>query len=47
LAALLAELEISMKVLEELKEEVFFDATDNLEYADADTAALYTDVKAS
>lgn len=47
MAALLAELEISMKVLEELKEEVFFDATDNLEYADADTAALYTDVKAS
>jgi len=46
-AALLAELDIAMKVLEELKEEAIFDATDNANYADADVAALYTDVKAS
>jgi len=46
IAALLKELEIKMKVLEELKEEVVFDAAD-AEFTNAETAALFANVKAS
>lgn len=44
--ALLKELNVQMKVLEELLEETAYDAADN-SYADSAVAALYTDSKAS